>query len=499
MSVPEYTVGDWTAVVRPGFVALLGAGTAESTVRALWQDSGEGVFAALALLARDGFGGLPPFAVVSVDGRRVHAALRGDVEVVVEVDGRQDVWRSGEVSTWTERVLDGVADVVVQADGAPAGSASLPLADGVAAASRVRLALTVRDTADVVPTTAPATNPVGAEPVAAEPVAEEPVAAEPVAEEPVAAEPVAEPPVAVEAVAVEPVAVEPTVAEQAGTTPVAEDLVVPPVVEEEQPTEVASSSAGIVDVAPWETPAQDPDSVPTARLVDIISWDEPTEVELVPVAGTDADDDEDDEVEDEDEADAGPDADRPDPSGVVAAAESFLTSPFSPRGAEPAAAPLPVGGASLDDHDGLTILSTDLAEIREQLPSWASDDLPAPFRTPVVASPPARLVLSTGLVVPLDRAVLLGRAPQVARVTNRELPRLITVPSPQQDISRTHAEVRVEGEHVVVTDLDSTNGIHVSRPGEGARRLHPGEPSVVGTDEVVDLGDGVTFSVERGS
>ena len=112
---------------------------------------------------------------------------------------------------------------------------------------------------------------------------------------------------------------------------------------------------------------------------------------------------------------------------------------------------------------------------------------------------PARLVLSTGLVVPLDRAVLLGRAPQVARVSNRELPRLITVPSPQQDISRTHAEVRVEGDHVLVTDLDSTNGVHVARPGEGARRLHPGEPSVVGLDELVDLGDGVTFSLERGS
>ena len=199
----------------------------------------------------------------------------------------------------------------------------------------------------------------------------------------------------------------------------------------------------------------------------------------------------------ESDEDSGTDA--PDPSGVVAAAESFLTSPFTPRGADQAASPLPVGGASLDDHDGLTILSTDLAEIREQLPSWASDEVPGPFRTPVAAAQPARLVLSTGLVVPLDRAVLLGRAPQVARVTNRELPRLITVPSPQQDISRTHAEVRVEGEHVVVTDLDSTNGIHVSRSGEGARRLHPGEPSVVGVDEVVDLGDGVTFSVERGS
>jgi hypothetical protein len=109
------------------------------------------------------------------------------------------------------------------------------------------------------------------------------------------------------------------------------------------------------------------------------------------------------------------------------------------------------------------------------------------------------MVLSTGVVVDLDRAVLVGRAPQVARVTNRELPRLVTVPSPQQDISRTHAEVRAEGDVVLVTDLDSTNGVHVARPGQGARRLHPGEPSVVDPGEVVDLGDGVTFTVERGA
>ncbi|WP_155377011.1 FHA domain-containing protein [Cellulomonas sp. JZ18] len=145
----------------------------------------------------------------------------------------------------------------------------------------------------------------------------------------------------------------------------------------------------------------------------------------------------------------------------------------------------------------MTILSSDLARLRDRLPAWTHDAVPGPFPTPQAAPLPARIVLSTGLVVDLDRAVLLGRAPQVSRVTNRELPRLVTVPSPNQDISRTHAEVRLEGDHVVVTDLDSTNGVHVSRPGEGVRRLHAGEPSVVGTDEVVDLGDGVTFTVER--
>jgi len=111
----------------------------------------------------------------------------------------------------------------------------------------------------------------------------------------------------------------------------------------------------------------------------------------------------------------------------------------------------------------------------------------------------AKTRAATGLVVPLDRTVLVGRAPQVGRVTAKDLPRLVTVPSPQLDISRTHAEVRQEGEHVVVTDLESLNGVRVTRPGTAPRRLHPGEPTVVARGEVVDLGDGVTFTVEGGA
>lgn len=460
MTVPEYSAGGWTAVVRPGFVALLGPTTASSTVRALWQDAGEGVFSALALLARDGFGGLPPFAVVSVDGQRVHAALRGDVEVVVEVGGRRDVWRSGEVSTWTERVLDGVSDVSVQVEDPARGPVSLPLADGVVQASRVSVSLTARDEVAA---------PVEIVPAAVEPVALEPAVDESAADEP--AEPVVG---SVDELTVEPSVTDELVAE-------AHDQPVEPVLATaDEPAEPVVGTADVLEAGPVaEAPVTDdlPEIAPEAV------WDEPTTVALVP-------------VETHGDATPEPEVDEhTDPTGVVAAAESFLTWPPAPA----PAAPVPVGGASLDDHDGLTILSSDLAEIREQLPSWAGDEVPGPFRVPAAVQSAARLVLSTGLVVPLDRAVLLGRAPQVARVTNRELPRLITVPSPQQDISRTHAEVRVEGDHVVVTDLDSTNGVHVARPGEGARRLHPGEPSVVGVDEVVDLGDGVTFSVERGS
>jgi hypothetical protein len=148
----------------------------------------------------------------------------------------------------------------------------------------------------------------------------------------------------------------------------------------------------------------------------------------------------------------------------------------------------------LDEHEGLTIVTGDLARLRAGIPAPP----PAPTAPPL-AAPVARLRLSTGLVVPLDRTVLVGRAPQVGRVTASEVPRLVTVPSPTLDVSRTHAEVRQEGEHVVVTDLESLNGVRVARPGTPARRLHPGEPTVVGPSDVVDLGDGVTFTVEPGA
>lgn len=174
--------------------------------------------------------------------------------------------------------------------------------------------------------------------------------------------------------------------------------------------------------------------------------------------------------------------------GVVRAHELRATAGL--RGGTRAAGPgVP---PSLDDHEGLTIVTGDLVRLRAGIRPAAPAPAPAP--TPPVV---ARLRLSTGLVVPLDRTVLVGRAPQVGRVTARELPRLVTVPSPTLDVSRTHAEVRLEGEHVVVTDLESLNGVRVLRPGAPARRLHPGEPTVLAPGETVDLGDGVTFTVDR--
>jgi pSer/pThr/pTyr-binding forkhead associated (FHA) protein len=67
--------------------------------------------------------------------------------------------------------------------------------------------------------------------------------------------------------------------------------------------------------------------------------------------------------------------------------------------------------------------------------------------------------------------------------------------TPNQDISRTHAQITAEGGTVVVTDLHSSNGTLVTLPGKPAQKLRPGEPSAVIVGTIIDLGDGATLTV----
>ena len=76
------------------------------------------------------------------------------------------------------------------------------------------------------------------------------------------------------------------------------------------------------------------------------------------------------------------------------------------------------------------------------------------------------------------------------------MPRLVTVPSPQHDVSRSHLEVRLEGWHVLLVDLGATNSTTLRRNGQPEVRLRPYEPVLAGTGDVVDLGDGVELTFE---
>jgi hypothetical protein len=157
-------------------------------------------------------------------------------------------------------------------------------------------------------------------------------------------------------------------------------------------------------------------------------------------------------------------------------------------------APPPVAAPD-NDHDGMTRTGGwDAEELARQQPG-----IPGQPPAPGVTRPVARLLFSSGEDVEVDRPVLVGRAPEARRFTSTEQPRLVTVPSPHQEISSTHLEVRpgAGADHgsAVVTDLGSTNGTVIVQPGLPPEDLQPGIAVQLIPGAVIDLGDGVTIQV----
>ena len=117
-----------------------------------------------------------------------------------------------------------------------------------------------------------------------------------------------------------------------------------------------------------------------------------------------------------------------------------------------------------------------------------------------VARPPLGAIeLSTGEHFVLDRSAIVGRRPRASRADGRQAPQLIRVPSPQQDVSRSHLELRLEGWHVVAIDLGSTNGTTLQREGADLLRLRPQDGIVLHDGDRLDLGDDVRLRLRERS
>jgi hypothetical protein len=107
------------------------------------------------------------------------------------------------------------------------------------------------------------------------------------------------------------------------------------------------------------------------------------------------------------------------------------------------------------------------------------------------------LRLSTGDVVTLDRSVLLGRAPKLGEeLAATDRPHVVQVPSPERDVSRNHVEVILEGWHVLIRDLGTTNGTTVTLPGDSPVRLRANDQQVLEPGSVVSMADEVYFTFE---
>ena len=107
-----------------------------------------------------------------------------------------------------------------------------------------------------------------------------------------------------------------------------------------------------------------------------------------------------------------------------------------------------------------------------------------------------RLRLSTGEVHVLDRGFLLGRSPVPRAAGAGPEPNVLRLISRDGDVSRTHAEIRLEGWQVIVADLGSTNGTYVSGPGLPPRVLSGGDEQVIEPGYVVTLANDVWIAYE---
>ena len=120
---------------------------------------------------------------------------------------------------------------------------------------------------------------------------------------------------------------------------------------------------------------------------------------------------------------------------------------------------------------------------------------------PSVTRPVAKLIISNGETIDVDRVVLIGRAPEARRFTSTEQPTLVTVPSPMHEISSTHVEVRpgsgADHGSAVVTDMGSTNGTVLVQPGLRPEDLKPGIAVQLIPGAIINLGDGLTIQVAR--
>ena len=108
----------------------------------------------------------------------------------------------------------------------------------------------------------------------------------------------------------------------------------------------------------------------------------------------------------------------------------------------------------------------------------------------------ATLTLSTGAAIEVAGDVVVGRAPQVQRGGDPHIVALVTVPSPQHMVSRSHLILTTSGWSILAQDLGSSNGTLLARPGATPVLLGSGMPTPVFMGDLMDIGDGVTLRID---
>ncbi len=128
----------------------------------------------------------------------------------------------------------------------------------------------------------------------------------------------------------------------------------------------------------------------------------------------------------------------------------------------PAALPAPADPSSLDEELGRTMIRPSQSASRHSGPT---------------------LVLDDGQRVALETTILLGRSPR-----DEEGAVSISLADPERTVSKTHLRVTRVEDGILVTDLNSTNGVRISLPHGSDLWLRPSEPSPLGPGARVHFG-----------
>lgn len=447
----RYSPGSWHGLAAASGIALLPEEIAPEVIEDAWERlrAGEGlpgVLTALTATFGTSLTGLPSFGVVVFDGDAARVAVRGPVIVS---DGAELRLTGEGVSTWHERLVESGASLSLIAPGGTVEYvAALPLVEGAVlctaigaatAASRPQATpVAAAATVEAVPA-APDADSLPTPPPPLPPV--EPVVVEPVRDEPVV---VAAPDVNATLVGFDTELTFPELEPNGGDIATAEGAAAP------------SPLGDPAEAAQPEPPTEYDElfGATVMRSVEGAAVRPPGEelIDAIPLSITG-------------------DAPSRQSAASSAASAASVSEPDDEEG----------------DHDGLTVSA---AQLRAMRAGAGSAETP-----PVAATAAGVAIFSTGERVTLDKSVVVGRKPRAIRATG-DLPHLLTVPSPEQDISRSHLELRVEGNAVLAVDLDTTNGTLLTRRGADPMRLHPGEPAILLSGDVLDLGDSVTITME---
>jgi FHA domain len=469
-----YTPGDWVLLSGPTSTVLLEPPPPEreGMIEVLWQEvlSSSSMTDLAGRLAGYPFDSLPSFAAFFWTPEGMRSLVRGAVAVIDLATGRTVAEGEG-IKTWSEVGLGEVDQVLVEVQSGDGTRQELPLVVGAVRASSVRL--DASEAARVVSPQMPAAG-FEPEPAYAEP---EPAYVEQESgyadQEPAYAEPEPTPESEDdddESGQDEPSDLGPGPSTELLLDPFADDKPAEEWRAEEWRAEAWSASAA-GPPGPPEQPVG-PGGVPPLADADLEypMWEPESEPEpqSEPVPARALPPESGEEMENADTALMPPPV--APPAGTGVSQDSLIM-----------AVVCQYGHASAQNATACRLCGSPIAPQGPQL-------LPRPVL--------AVLRASNGSTTDVDRAVLVGRAPSAQRSTARA-PRLMTVPSPGHDISRTHLEVAPEGWSIVVTDLHSTNGTTLVGPGGVDRQPLPaGEAVPVELGSVVELGDGISVLID---